>query len=90
MAQRRRVHFAGNVQGVGFRYTALSVARRYAVSGYVQNLPDGRVVVVAEGLGSELDNFFADLDATMQGHIQARQTESAPATAEFTGFDVRF
>ena len=43
------MYFSGHVQGVGFRYTTRSVASRFAVTGYVRNLPDGRVELVAEG-----------------------------------------
>lgn len=86
----RRVHFAGRVQGVGFRYTAASIARRYAVAGYVQNLPDGRVVIEAEGDAPELDRFLADLGATMRGYIRDTQTETRPATQEYQGFQVRY
>ena len=88
--ERRRVHFAGRVQGVGFRYTAVSVARRYAVAGYVQNLSDGRVVLVAEGEGAELDRFLADLGETMRAYIRDTQSESGPPTGEFRGFQVRY
>jgi acylphosphatase len=88
--ERRNVYYSGHVQGVGFRYTAVSVARRYGVRGYVQNLRDGRVVLVAEGDGTELDRFLADLAATMSAHIRQTQCETAPATDEFRGFHVRF
>jgi acylphosphatase len=88
--ERRRVHFAGRVQGVGFRYTTVSVARRYAVSGYVQNLSDGRVVLVAEGAGVELDRFLADLGETMREYIRDSHCESGPPTGEFRGFQVRY
>ena len=56
---RRRVHFSGRVQGVGFRYTCQSIARGFDVGGYVRNLPDGRVEPLAEGEPGELDNFLA-------------------------------
>ena len=89
MIERRRVQFAGHVQGVGFRYTAVSVARKYVVSGYVQNLPDGRVVLVAEGEGAELDRYLADLDQTMAGYIRETKTESGTPTGEFSHFELR-
>lgn len=90
MNQRRRVHFSGRVQGVGFRYTAVAIARGHTVAGYVQNLSDGRVVVVAEGEPAELDRFLAELDGSMRSYIRGSQTETGPATGEFTSFEVRF
>ena len=53
--QRHTVHFAGRVQGVGFRYTVEQIAGQFPVTGYVQNLPDGRVLLVMEGAKSDLD-----------------------------------
>ena len=88
--ERRRVLYSGHVQGVGFRYTTVSVARRYAVTGYVQNLSNGSVVVVAEGQAEELDRFLADLGETMQEYIRGIGSESGPASGEFQVFQVRF
>ncbi|MBL8829940.1 MAG: acylphosphatase, partial [Planctomycetaceae bacterium] len=48
-AIRRRVLFHGRVQGVGFRVTTRSIAQRFAVTGWVRNLPDGSVELLAEG-----------------------------------------
>ena len=45
----KHIIFAGRVQGVGFRFTAHNVARRYDVSGYVRNRPDGTVEMFAQG-----------------------------------------
>lgn len=40
---RRRIYFSGEVQGVGFRYRCLIHARELGVTGFAQNLLDGRV-----------------------------------------------
>ena len=53
--ERRAVYYTGRVQGVGFRFTARSLAQSFAVTGMVQNLSDGRVLVIAEGTSAELD-----------------------------------
>lgn len=45
----RRFHIAGRVQGVGFRYFTRDVATREGVTGWVRNLPDGRVQAYVEG-----------------------------------------
>lgn len=49
MIVARRYLVLGRVQGVGFRYFAEERARLEGVAGFVRNLPDGRVEVVAEG-----------------------------------------
>jgi acylphosphatase len=45
------------MQGVGFRYAAQRTANGFDVTGWVRNLPDGRVELVAEGEADELDAF---------------------------------
>ena len=49
MRVARRYLISGRVQGVGFRYFAKDVAEREGVSGWVRNLPDGRVEALVEG-----------------------------------------
>lgn len=89
---RYTVYFSGHVQGVGFRYTARQVARAYRVSGFVENLDDGRVLLVAEGEEPELDRFLADLGDQMGRFIKERKIARGTATGEFasaadTGID---
>ena len=68
--ERRVVHFRGRVQGVGFRYTTVRIAGQFDVTGYVQNLPDGQVLVVAEGRPDELDSFLDRLKTEMAAYIR--------------------
>lgn len=77
------VHFSGRVQGVGFRYTAREIAARYAVSGFVENLADGRVRLVAEGSQDELHRYLEALGARMCDNIRDRVIATSPATGEF-------
>ncbi|MBS7645850.1 MAG: acylphosphatase [Candidatus Bathyarchaeia archaeon] len=49
MRRRTHIYISGQVQGVFFRYETRRVAKELGVSGWVRNLPDGRVEVVAEG-----------------------------------------
>src|SRR5262245_51276190 len=51
--ERRTVYYTGHVQGVGFRYTARAAAQSCDVVGFVRNLDDGRVQIVAEGGGQQ-------------------------------------
>lgn len=89
-ASRLTVLFSGNVQGVGFRYTARSVARGFDVAGYVRNLSDGRVELVAEGTAPELDRFVEAVQQEMSGYISESRVTRAPGTGEFHGFSVRY
>jgi len=88
--QQRIVHFSGSVQGVGFRYTACRAAAGFDVTGYVRNLPDGRVECVVEGVPGEIDAFLAELARQMHGYIRKRTEQTAPASAAFEGFGVRY
>ncbi len=47
----------GRVQGVGFRYFALKIAEDLGVTGFVRNLPDGNVEIVAEAGEAVLAQF---------------------------------
>lgn len=86
---RQTVHFSGRVQGVGFRYTTREMAAGFAVTGFVQNLSDGCVLLVAEGTADELDRFLAALQRRMARYIDGQSLETSAATGEFSGFDVR-
>jgi len=88
--EQRVVHYYGMVQGVGFRYTTRRIASQYAVTGYVQNLPDGRVVVVAEGRPSELNRFLDSVRAQMGSYIEDIETAVHPASGQFQHFDIRY
>ena len=72
MSVCKRVIFSGMVQGVGFRYTARRIAQGYAVAGYVRNLPDGTVELVAEGEPGEVERFLDAVAARMADCIQGR------------------
>jgi acylphosphatase len=83
------VRFQGHVQGVGFRYGVLQVAREFEVAGYVQNLDDGRVLVEAEGAVAEVEAFVAAIEDKMRGHIRGTERALARRPAQFQGFAIR-
>ena len=88
--ERWEVHYEGMVQGVGFRYTTRRVALRFPVTGYVRNLPDGRVRMVAEGEPEVLQGLLDAVAAEMGRYIRRTTRNASPATGEFGGFDIRF
>lgn len=59
----RKFLISGEVQGVGYRYFAQRSSARHQVRGYVKNLNDGRVEVLAEGTAKSVDEFRLDLAA---------------------------
>lgn len=87
--QRRELNYSGRVQGVGFRYTTRQIAERYEVKGYVQNLSDGSVRLVAEGEMSELDRFLGAVGLELERYIANIQTRISQATGEFEHFSIR-
>jgi len=83
------VFFTGRVQGVGFRYQALQVAKGFEVAGFVQNLPDGRVQLEAEGVAGEVREFVAAVQERMEGYIRKTEQADAKRIRQFTGFNIR-
>ena len=91
MKRRVHVYYAGRVQGVGFRITAEETAHQFGVVGWVKNLRDGRVEVLAEAEETILKQF---LDALRQGPMKnfIRTIDlswSEPANV-FHDFDIRY
>ena len=86
---RREAYFRGRVQGVGFRFTTREIAERFRVTGVVQNLADGRVLLVAEGSPAEIDRFVAAIASEMDRYVAGYDMNEQPATGEFQDFGVR-
>lgn len=82
-------YFSGRVQGVGFRYSTLQVAKEFEVTGFVKNLPDGRVELVAEGRPEEVGAFVAAVEERMHGLIRKVERRSERRVAQFVGFEIR-
>jgi len=88
--ERHNVHFTGKVQGVGFRYTTRNLAAGRAVTGYVHNLSDGRVQLVAEGEANELRSFVQAIADHFGDYIHEKLVDVTPANDEFDDFQIRF
>ncbi|MFH0962751.1 MAG: acylphosphatase [Planctomycetota bacterium] len=87
---RLKVTFRGTVQGVGFRYTACEVAEGFEVAGYVKNMRDGSVEMVAEGEKEELLSFRGAILDRMGGYVRGQEEEWGLAKGEFAEFRVAF
>ena len=84
------VVFTGRVQGVGFRFTTRDMARDLGLVGWVKNLPDGTVEMLAEGEEAALDELLARLKAYFQGHIRDASVHKAPGSGACTTFEIVF
>ena len=90
MRKRVTVFYAGRVQGVGFRYTTREIACGYDLTGYVRNLTDGRVELVAEGAEDEVTAFLeAVRESQLGSHIRTADANWSVVTEEFRGFEIR-
>jgi acylphosphatase len=87
--KRRRCLFSGRVQGVGFRYTAQSIASKYDIRGYVMNLADGCVELLMEGDESEMERVVTEIQEKLDGFIRQRTDDVSDATGEFRDFSIR-
>jgi acylphosphatase len=83
------VFFSGHVQGVGFRYSVLQIAREFEVAGFVRNLVDGRVQLEAEGSKPDIDAFVTAVQDRMHGYIRKVERNSSRRTPQFSGFVIK-
>jgi acylphosphatase len=86
---RVQIVYSGQVQGVGFRYTAKRTAAGFEVTGLVRNLPDGRVELVAEGTREELEGFRQAIrEAGLEHFIRNEEVHWSEAQSSFRGFEI--
>jgi acylphosphatase len=90
MTIARRYLVSGRVQGVGFRWFVLEAASAEGITGWVRNVPDGSVEVVAEGDAEAIERFER---AVRRGPGRARVddvvTDVIPPTGRFPTFSAR-
>jgi acylphosphatase len=81
----------GRVQGVGFRYHAVTTAQRLGLTGWVVNRWDGSVETVAEGIRKALDEYLAFLHrGSPTAMVESVDAKYHPPTGEFASFRVRY
>lgn len=91
--ENKRVHvlFSGRVQGVGFRFTVCRIAESLEVSGFVRNLWDGNVELVAEGTEQSIADFLREIrNSQLRRYITNERLKWDSFTGEFNRFGVAF
>ena len=85
-AERKAAHAVaeGRVQGVGFCYWTVQVAREFGITGWVRNCPDYSVEIFAEGEDSALYEFF---NAVQHSHPRAYISNFTVTAAQYEGLE---
>jgi acylphosphatase len=83
------IFFSGHVQGVGFRYSVLQVAKEFEVTGFVRNLADGRVQLETEGAKADIAAFIDAVQEKLHGYIRKVERSSDQRPAQFSGFAIK-
>lgn len=86
----KHIIFTGQVQGIGFRFTALDIANRYKLTGLVRNLPDGTVEMIAQGPSDDVADCIQDIKEAFEGYIRETKTEEIPPDPKYTNFKIAF
>lgn len=86
----KHVIFIGRVQGVGFRFTAHRIAARHFLTGFVRNLPDGTVEMLAQGQPKDISGCIAEIERAMHGYITETKITDLPADPRHTNFKITF
>ncbi|MFH1201325.1 MAG: acylphosphatase [Candidatus Omnitrophota bacterium] len=88
----KQVHvvYSGRVQGVGFRFTVEHIARQINVVGWVKNLPDGKVEVLAQGSDEDLKDLLSEIKAELSSYIKNEDVSWSDVTEEFKNFRIKF
>lgn len=92
MGGEKRIHavVSGRVQGVGFRFFVVREAEQRGLTGWVRNLREDRVEVVAEGDEGKLEELAAGLrEGPPLAWVAGVQVDWREATGEFSGFGAR-
>ena len=85
---RRHLRFHGDVQGVGFRWSARTIADRYGVSGWVRNCYDGTVEMEAEGTLHDITCLVRELCDLRWADVTNVESETVPTQGGY-GFSIR-
>ena len=86
---RYRVTFSGRVQWVGFRLEATELARRLVLTGFCENLSDGRVLAEFQGAENRIRYLIRFMESLKRIAITEKRMEELPLLAEESGFSYR-
>ena len=86
---RVQIMYSGNVQGVGFRWKVSQIAKSYKLTGYVQNLSNGKVELLLEGEESEVQEMSQDVANQLRDYWTSFEREDKPGRAHHSIFSIK-
>ncbi len=87
----KQVFYEGRVQGVGFRYSTRQIAMGFEVTGWVRNLPDGRVELQVTGAEDEVEEFLREIrESNLGPHIKSEEVHGLASLEGVSGFSIRY
>lgn len=84
---RYQLRFTGRVQGVGFRYTANSIAQNIGITGWVMNDWDGSVLMETQGTDSQIESLIDQLNNAV--FIEIDNVDKTPLSVNIGENDFR-
>ena len=85
---RKHIFFSGDVQGVGFRYRSFYIAQSLGLTGWVENLWDGRVEMEVQGSEASIREMLARIQQQRWINVTDREITEIPCEEE-RGFKIR-
>ncbi|MHC4396699.1 MAG: acylphosphatase [Planctomycetota bacterium] len=86
----KHIIFKGTVQGVGFRFTAFSIANRHQLTGLVRNLLDGTVEMIAQGNPDDIADCIQNIQKSFQGYVRETNIQQVPTDPKYKDFKITF
>ncbi|MBS3786719.1 acylphosphatase [Candidatus Bipolaricaulota bacterium] len=89
--ERAHMEITGRVQGVGFRNSTRRKARQLGLTGWVKNLADGSVEVLAEGNKEDLEDLISWANSGPRlANVNKVEVDRREPTNEFDNFSIRY
>ncbi len=84
----KHIIFIGQVQGVGFRFTVLSTANRYQLTGLVRNLTNGTVEMIAQGPPDDIADCIRDIKESFSGYVRETKIKEVAFDPRYESFKI--
>ena len=88
MITQAHIFYSGTVQGIGFRYTTQRFALELGLRGWVKNLHDGRVEILAEGKKELIEELFVRINKYFEGYVRDSKITYKEAKEDLVGFRI--